>query len=163
MDFDEADIRGRAIVQHFFSELEKIAYSNKTRALIEASGVAKKQLDEAPAALGFRRHWRGSDANKAYQGVKERARLAADAATSQTGRETQALQSALANRKGDQGAILKRLTDGPTAKQAPTARVDPNAGFKRKAAIGIGLPVAGATGLYAGQQYLSQPKGPQYS
>ena len=182
MNLIDHDTEGRAVVQHFFTELEKIAYSSKVRTLYRAAGGAEKQVGEAAEALGASRFIPFTKAHRAYyghagvagSGVKGRARLLASQAEQQAGKERSVLLGALGKGKGNQENIIQRLKDGPQ-KTGPVQRAKRAVGMggaveeptfaskkwsplARKAMIGTGVAaagVAGAGGLYAGNQYLN--------
>jgi hypothetical protein len=189
MDLTDYEIKGRAVAQHFYTELEKIAYSKRVKALYQAAGKAQKQVDTAADTLGWQRHIPFTRAHRAYHGhvgvpgsgVKGRARELANQAEGQAARERQALLSALESGRGNQEDILRRLKEGPQqvgavhtpARQAARAigvggQVEQPAfgaggramsPLARKAMLVGGAGVAGAGALYAGQQYLNQQQG----
>jgi len=181
----EAEIQGRAVVQHYFTELEKIAYSAKVRSLYRGAREAEQGVADAAGALGASRFVPFTKAHRAYyghagvtgSGVKGRAREAARQAESQASRERGALLSALESGKGNSQDIIRRLGQGPK-KTGPVQRAKRAVGaagpvenpdfekkrsgmspLARKALLGTGAVAVGAGGLYAGQQYLSGQKG----
>lgn len=174
-------MRGRAVAHYFFDELEKIAISSK----LVRSGAqeAQRRAGELGQQLGWRRFIPFTNAHRAHDAARRRAsRLAAAAdkrqlaerqaildRTRKTGKirqqDIQALQAlkdggAPSGRLGALGRQVQRAT-GTESAPPPRPRSgmlsDPRA---RRAAAVVGLPVAGAGALYAGQQYIASKRDP---
>ena len=129
MDMSDYEMRGRAVVQHFYTELEKIAYSRKTKMLYEAARKARGQAQESAETLGWSRFVPFTQAHRAHyghlgregSGMVGRANQLANQAEAQAKKERAMLLKALEEGKGNRENILKRLQEGPQNLDSPLA------------------------------------------
>ena len=180
MDFSEFDTHGRVVVHHFYSELEKIAIS--AGVVARASAKAAERLAETKKLLGAKRFMPGSGERKAWLAAKAKnSRMQGLADGNLLAKRKAALTQMQSGSSAGQAAGRTSL-DSLNNMNAPTSSINaarrrvgmgggeikpPSEGIlaspmARKAALGVGAAATGAAGLYAGQQYLSQPSGPQY-
>lgn len=159
MDLNDYELKGRAVAQHFFGELEKIAYSKRVKALYRAAGGAEKQVGQAADALGISRFIPFTQAHRSFyghvgvpgSGVKGRARMLANQAEGQAATERQMLLKALETGKGNQEDIIRRLAEGP---QQVGAVQTPIRGAMRAAGVG---PAIEQPSFAGGGSLLSSP------
>jgi hypothetical protein len=181
MDLNDYDMKGRAVAHYFFDELEKIAVSSK----LVRSGAqeAQRRAGELGKQLGLRRFIPFTKSHRAYDAARRRASRLAQAAdkrqlserqaildrTRKTGRITRQDIAALKKLEeqgapsGELAAFGRRVRRATGTETAPPPRPNPSMMSDprvRRAAAAVGLPLAGAGALYAGQQYLNSKQDP---
>jgi hypothetical protein len=173
MSISEAELRGRAVAQHFYTELEKIAYSKATQALYRQAKGAQDAVDISAKARGLGRFIPTTEAWREHRALKATARDTANAAEAKARRDLKLMTRGLAAGRGNAENIKARIDAGPqnikpsraalrsvginSKAETPEFRKKEEAaagGKGRKLLAGAGLVGAGAGGLYLGQQYL---------
>ena len=153
----DPELHGRAVIQHFFSELEKIAWSPRVEALNAGASAAARGVDDMAAHLGLSRFVPFTKGHRAYfghvgdasrPGAKGTARAARQEAKAATDAERAAYYKSI-EEGADASSVLRQMAQNPD----PTQR---GMSLGSKALLGtaaVGLPLGG----YAGYQYLNSP------
>tara|TARA_Y100000034_G_scaffold114104_1_gene149833 strand:- start:391 stop:915 length:525 start_codon:yes stop_codon:yes gene_type:complete len=159
---NEFDTRGRAIAQAFWSEMEKIAYSRAARSLTDQAAEAARRHSRVAKSSGLMKWVPFTDAHRATDAARIRARDARSAAEKKIKSERSAAFRAIRTGKGNQEAALRIIEGKPKRRKPrgggiatpdlPDTSKPSGSSTLRRVAIGTGIGLGAAAAGVGGKR-----------